>query len=112
MPRTRGTRDPRAETLAHAHWVEMEYGVDLEWTYVPLLVPEHAPRTRCCLTATFAEEYGPQDIHWFICCYWPANTPVKAMEAERLLMVSKLQMDIQMWAWYGKEECIYLLPAS
>jgi hypothetical protein len=91
-------------------WLELEYGVDCLWSYVAQVHEARAPYTRCCLTITWVEEYGPQDVCFFICESWPQGLPVKKMEAARLLMLCKLQFDIHMYLHWGPEETNFLLP--
>ena len=106
----RGTRDPRSEVLKHMAWMELEYGVVCEWTYVACLAAGRPPFTRCCLTVSWEPGYGPQDVQHFICEAWPQGTEVKKMESARLLMLTKLQFDVHMFIHWGGEECLYLLP--
>src|SRR5678809_1024024 len=111
MNKPRGTRDPRDEVLKHVLWLELEYGVLCEWSYVACTAAGRPPYTRCCLKIVWEPGYGPQDVHLFTCESWPQGTPVKKMEAARLLMVTKLQLDIHMYLHWGEKETLYLLPS-
>jgi hypothetical protein len=103
-------RDPAREVREFLRWVEDEYQVEGEWAYVPVVSLGREPRIRCCLALTPLPWNETQHIHWFICCEWPPNSPVKALEAHRLRLVSTLAIDLQMYRAYGEEACEHTLP--
>lgn len=109
-------RDPRACVEAFLREIEIEYEVDVTWSFRACPDFSGRPMTICivkCEPPPWSDDLGGG---WELHDVWPDRIGMGKMAASQLRLLSKLALDLQMFRSYGLQECEYFtlweLPQS
>ena|SRR5215212_1321988 len=100
-------RDPRACVEAFLREIEIEYEVDVTWTFRALPEGPVGPMTIVILTCEAPPWSDDLDGSWEVRDAWPDRLAMGKMAASQLRLLGRLALDLQVFRTYGLSECEY-----